>query len=222
MLNAMGVQTILHRRKKVAELYLNNVTQPEIAEIVGCGVATVFNDLKWLREQWLAKMSRDFAERKSEELAKIDRMEMEAWNAWEKSKLNKEKVYNSHERGRVSKRGRPLPPVIKVVKTVEGQTGDPRYLERIQWCIEMRLKLMGALAKDDGSDKFVVIDWQSLFNGRAMHQASQPVLQEATPQPEQPLLTDEMSRTRVVDPVEEFLANEERKVDNGSSQNQGD
>ena len=43
-----------------------------------------------VREQWLQSSLLDFDARKAQELARIDRVETEAWAAWEKSKRARE------------------------------------------------------------------------------------------------------------------------------------
>lgn len=48
-----------------------------------------------------------------------------------------------------------------VSKTSKGQSGNPAFLERISWCIEIRLKLMGLLKdpKAGSTNNFIQINW---------------------------------------------------------------
>lgn len=48
----------------------------------------------------------------------------------------------------------------------KGQSGNPAFLERIAWCIEMRLKILGILKADKSSvnNNFMVIDWDKMVS----------------------------------------------------------
>ncbi len=70
-------------------------------------------DLKIIRKRWMESSVSDFNQRKAEELAKIDNVEREAWVAWTTSKGN------------------------------QTPTGDPRFLQNVQWCIQKRCKILG-------------------------------------------------------------------------------
>ena len=73
------------------------------------------------------------------ELAKVNKLEQEYWEAWERSKTAKrrteieggEMVGSNITGGTVKKR------------TTEQIFGDPRYLEGVQWCIERRCRMLG-------------------------------------------------------------------------------
>ncbi len=60
-------------------------------------------------------------EAKAKELARVDHLEREYWEAWERS-------VGEHR--------------TKTLKTEE-INGDPRYLSGIQWCINKRCELLG-------------------------------------------------------------------------------
>lgn len=140
----------------MADLYLQGWLQTDIAEEVGVSDATVSRDLKALQSEWLASALVDFNEAKSQELAKIDRLEREYWQAWERSCENAETV---------TKEGGPSG-VDKVKQTSKGQAGDPRFLAGVQWCIERRCKILGVDApnrheltgKDGGPIRLIGID----------------------------------------------------------------
>ena len=48
----------------------------------------------------------------------------------------------------MDKDGQPLPDLKKSAKVSKGQAGDPRFLERVCWCVEQRCKILGLYAKD--------------------------------------------------------------------------
>ena len=136
---------ILERRKQVASLYLRGESQWEIARAVGTGQSQVHRDLAAIRQEWLESAIRDFDGRKAEELARIDRLEAIAWKAWERSCQDAETHYTGTETGRTGKAGEPLPDRSKTWTTLKGQAGDPRFLERVAWCIDQRCKITGLL-----------------------------------------------------------------------------
>jgi len=141
------------RRSRVAELYLKGYRSAQsIADRLGdaeVSRVTVSRDLKVIRREWAAAMVRDFDHALTEELTRIDRIEREAWDEWDRSKTFREK----------SKSGSKQKPIRGVAEDGtqqretadekfaqlerEGSFGDPRYLERISWCIERRCKLLG-------------------------------------------------------------------------------
>jgi hypothetical protein len=83
----------------------------------------------------------DFNEARAQELAKIDNLELTYWQAWQRSTENKEvestKVIES---GKGEDR---KPERLEAATRSEGQAGDPRFLQGVQWCIERRCKLLG-------------------------------------------------------------------------------
>jgi hypothetical protein len=138
------------RRQDVADLYRRGVPQHEIAERFGVCQQAISRDLAKIRAAWLKSAIRDFDAAKAEELAKIDHIEAVAWKAWDRSTQDAETRHAEKTEGRVNKDGAALPDLTKKSRTRKGQAGDPRFLERIAWCVETRLKIIGAL-KADGS-----------------------------------------------------------------------
>ena len=119
-------------RRMIGRLYLAGVTQMEIAAQLGISQATVSRDLKFLQAEWQEARINDIDERKRQELAKIDNLELEYWDAWRRSQKDAEvetvKVVNA---------------TIETTNRTEGQTGDPRFLAGVQWCINKRCELLG-------------------------------------------------------------------------------
>lgn len=77
----------------IARLYLEGKTHQEIAEYISDRPDTSYTltrqaitkELKKLRETWLTTSLVNVNEKRAEELAKIDRLEREYWDAWEAS-----------------------------------------------------------------------------------------------------------------------------------------
>lgn len=136
---------LLERRKRVAESYLRGQTQWEIARAEKVDQKQISRDLAKIRDEWKARYAAVYDERVAEQCAKIDRIEAEAWAGWERSQKDEETLKAETIRGRVSKDGDALPDMQKSSKSARGQAGDEGFLSRVAWCIEMRLKLIGAL-----------------------------------------------------------------------------
>lgn len=123
---------IAKRRTKVADLYLQGNTQCKIAEQIGIKQSTVCNDLKRIKEAWRDSAVRDFDLSREIELKRIDRVESEAWAAWERSqKPSQTAVTDDNTIQRKTKR------------TLKNQHGDPRFLDIVQKCIAARRALLG-------------------------------------------------------------------------------
>lgn len=134
---------LIIRRHKAGRLYVQGKAQWEIGEALGVDQATISRDLKALQKEWLAYSAQGKAEHVAQELAKLDELERTAREAWERSCKPAEIMHAGTTKGRTAKDGTPLPDLVKSYKTVKGQAGDPRFLERIGWCIDERAKILG-------------------------------------------------------------------------------
>ncbi len=155
---------MLERRRKVADLYTRSMSQQRIAERLGVDQATISLDLKWLKGEWKKEAVLDYDDKVAECLAKIGYLESTAWEAWDRSTQNLvvdvtkvEEAIRAVKDAIPATRGPkntiklPAPPtkyemqVVKNIKerTVKGQAGDPRFLQLVQSCIELRAKIYG-------------------------------------------------------------------------------
>ncbi len=122
-------------------MYLAGRSQLDIATELNISRSTVSRDLKWLTEQWLTESRVDFDEARARELARINRLELEYWDAWQKSCEDyKEQEIQSSEK--------PDSKVLVKVAKTQKQNGEPRFLDGVQWCIEQRCKLLGLHHKE--------------------------------------------------------------------------
>lgn len=139
---------IADRRRQVSDLYLGGETQPQIAARLKVSQPTISLDLQYLQKQWLNAALMDFNEAKSRELARIDRLEREYWQAWQRSLT---------EQVKTSKRAkeRPTGKEIEAGENRESRIGDERFLAGVRWCIEQRLKIFGVYAADKSQN-----DWR--------------------------------------------------------------
>src|SRR5215212_4552915 len=73
-------------RAEIARRYLQGMTQAEIGAELGMTQQMVSYDLQVVRQRWRDAGLRDLDEAKTIELAKIDALELEYWDAWRASK----------------------------------------------------------------------------------------------------------------------------------------
>lgn len=148
----------------VAEMYLSGKSQTAIAAEINVNQSTVSRYIKRLQDRWRAASAELIDDRKARELAKIDRLEREYLEAWEKSKLDGETKIRRKKT--INLRGELADGVHLEIPaeerefslTTRGQTGDPRYLQGVQWCVETRLKIMGGYAPVK-----VDVTWQEIL-----------------------------------------------------------
>ncbi len=122
--------------EEIARRYLTGETQSAIGQAMRLTQPTVCNDVKEIRSRWLESSVRDFDAAKSIELAKIDLVEAEFWQQWEKSKELKRT--RKQEDG-LTERGE----IIKTTVVEEQRCGNGIYLTGVMTCIERRCKLLG-------------------------------------------------------------------------------
>jgi predicted transcriptional regulator len=133
---------IIRHKKRIAEMYLyQSMTQAEIGKVLGCSQKTVSKYLDTMQEEWLDSALYDFSKAKIKQLHKIDFLEIEAYNAWKKSIGIKKELT---KRSGSMKDGAFENESLKKWKDV----GDPRFLERLGWCIAERNRILGFYAPE--------------------------------------------------------------------------
>jgi len=137
MTEAQRQLNAVERRHRALDLYLGGKNQYEIARVLGVNQGTVSRTLRAARKAWLASITDRLARAKVEELARLDRLEREALDAWERSKQNAE-VLTAKVKGRGD---------TETSKRSEGQVGDPRFLAEARACVELRLKVLDLMPK---------------------------------------------------------------------------
>ncbi len=148
---------IFYRRIRVAKLWAMGYPHEAIAKRVGVSRPTITQDLLKLREDWRLSAVLDIDERKGQELAKIDTLEAEAWDAWRRSQKDFRKVARKHRLESGAETSQPLTGSedssahttdrkTETTETTYAQVGDPRFLDRIHECIAQRCKIIGLYA----------------------------------------------------------------------------
>lgn len=148
---------VAQRRERVAELYLKGQSQTSIAQELGVVQSQISYDLNAIREEWKAARIRDFNEAQEIELSKIDNMEREYWEAWERSKQVKTRKSKKIKGQAVADRSTPRD--VETTDTTEERNGDPRYLQGVQWCIDRRIELLG-LQRPELADGNTFFGWK--------------------------------------------------------------
>lgn len=125
----------------IERLYIRGLSQDRIAEEIS-GVRgytlsrrQVRYDLDEILIEWGEAMK---VERRSHivaQLQKLDRMEAECWEEWDRSKLNTEKLQSKRSESGDETRN-------EVMKTTEGRTGNTKYMEQLLGIIDRRIKLL--------------------------------------------------------------------------------
>ena len=99
----------------------------------------IFWDLKVIYKEWREQRSEFIEEKMELELAKLDKIETECWEAWERSKEGRRKtVIDGGELNQAGMSGGRLRE-----REVETTFGDTRFLDIIQKCMERRAALLG-------------------------------------------------------------------------------
>ena len=142
---------VMGRREKVADLYIQGHTQAAIATQLGVVQSIVSGDLQVVRQQWLESSVRNFDLARAEQLLKLDRVESEAWEAWERSKKpSSTATISEGENKKQSKR------------TIKQKDGDPRFLHIVGACVVQRRAILGldmlSQVKEGESDGAVTLE----------------------------------------------------------------
>lgn len=129
---------IQNDRQEVARRYLEGETQAAIGDKLGFTRQQIGYDLKAIRKAWLESSLIDFNDAKARELAKIDNLEITYWTAWDRSNQAK-RTETTTVRGEDGQ-------TISVAIKEEQLTGDKRFLDGVESCIDKRIKIFGLAA----------------------------------------------------------------------------
>ena len=124
--------------RMVSTRYAQGASQAEIAEELNVTQQHISQVLKKVLDKWTLSNIADIDKIKREELNKLNFLELEYMQAWERSKLNAEKSITKAESSNPTK-----PEKYTKQKVSEGQCGDPRYLEGVERVIKRRCEIIG-------------------------------------------------------------------------------
>lgn len=154
-------QATAQRRDRINTLYLQGVSQMEIARQVGVNQATVSRDLTFLRKLWMTRSVEAIGQRKAEELARIDHLELTYWDAWERSRQDFESTILERV-GMEGDEGKPGKRRGRETKRKEQRVGDPAFLSGVMTCIDKRCKILGL----DAPNRNLNIDLTSMTDAQ--------------------------------------------------------
>lgn len=130
------------RRESVANMYLQGKSQRVIADVLDVSLGTINGDLKYLRQLWQQNASTNIDEIISRELAKLDNLEAQAWDSYQKSLVTIEKAQGRRKSPPTKKDQPPRESESSFVKQFEN-AGDPRFLSIVENCIDRRCRILG-------------------------------------------------------------------------------
>lgn len=158
--------------EEISTLYLRGLKPQEIAdELVkrhhyeNLTGRTIYNELVELRKLWVQSALIKYDEAKAREIARIDELEAAAWVAWNASQGHQdttvvediEDKFGHDEDTEEKKDRKPSTYTRKRTnKTTKEIPGDPRFLDKISWCIDERCKILGL-----HEPMRLAISWQS-------------------------------------------------------------
>jgi len=149
--NGNSPRTSAQRERDIeleTELYLRGYTYLQISATLAerdppdnysISAASIGRDLAQVRKKWQEQSLHHMTEQKNKELAKLDLIEREAWEAWERS-CNPS--WAKQENKRVNKNTGAMDTTSRIDIT-RSEVGDPRFLQIMQKCSEQRCRLLG-------------------------------------------------------------------------------
>lgn len=141
-----------------AKLYLQGKNHWEIQDAINesheyhLSRNQITYDIKDLHNRWRESALVSFDEAMAMELAKIDVLEQEYWQAWQRSVGTHREVTKSTEQSGGDKE--PWKKSKAVIREKE-LAGDPRFLEGVRWCIQKRMDIFGLEAP-----KKLLVGWK--------------------------------------------------------------
>jgi hypothetical protein len=134
----------LNEKQLIVGLYLQGNSMARVIELAEqqsghrFGMHTIVKHVREATEEWKANKADMIENHKAIELEKINRLEATYWNAWARS------CETQTKKTKIKKKGEGERMALSQVRDDERQTmGDPRFLTGIQWCTEMRCKILG-------------------------------------------------------------------------------
>lgn len=126
--------------EQIKAYYVRGWSQVAIAEAVGLSQQQVSVDIRTIQSRWARNTDIDFDQAKQKELARLDELEREFWQAWESSKSERTKA-RQEIGSEKDKNGKPV--VNKSSMEKEQRDGNPAFLQGVLSCIDRRCKLLG-------------------------------------------------------------------------------
>lgn len=142
----------------VAKLNRRGYSQYAIADQVGVNQSTVSYYLKEIRQRYTQSIVNERKELVAEKLEQVREVITEAWEAWVRSKKDREKVTEEEtsSNGYIK---------TKTGASREGQFGEVAYLNTVLRCIQAERELLGLDAPKTVTATVQTLDWNQLVKG---------------------------------------------------------
>lgn len=138
--------------EKVAEYWLKGKGLRTISQLVGKSITQVSRDLNHALALWSKSFRDNLNSLVDKEFARLDRIEAEAWRAWERSQAKSIETSTEVNEGLEGT-------TKKKTKKVRRPIGEAAMLAIPLKCVEARIRLFEFMARDNAGDKDdIVID----------------------------------------------------------------
>ena len=186
---------ILSRRSKVARMLLTGITnQFEITAALGMDVSqrtTISRDVTAIKAEWRESAIRDFNEAKGRELEKLEVLEREYWEAWERSKAPKHTL-------RFRRRNAEEEDSESEIRK-EPRDGNPAFLDGVLRCIQKRCDILsidatGKVGQGQVGDNYFAqynFDGMSVGDVQSLHDSLARIIPQIAFQPEADTSSDD-------------------------------
>lgn len=140
---------ILKDKALVSELLLKGKGPTEIALAVNRRRAynltesQIRYDIKRIQREWQKKYLDNYDGMRAQELARIDRLEEEYWEAWSRSRRLKKKVVKSESSMSGTGNFEGAQDQSSKKEHLERTAGNEKFLTGIKWCIDKRCEILG-------------------------------------------------------------------------------
>lgn len=189
----------------VSTLRRRGYTQAEIATILGVSQRQVSEYLKQIDTWYKSLQVAETTLQRREQVERYNDLLKEAWEAWERSQEDAEKEVTEEAPkitcptcdGTKIIKGKPHPKyptqdkpckkcegtgqvggVIKVVKTKEGQVGDPRFLQLLKAIHDSVGDLLGLNLGEKNPGNVVVLNWDQISQAKSGTRQPNPIEEE--------------------------------------------
>lgn len=166
---ASQVARTQQRRVELAKLYIEGTSHIELASRFKISLSQVNADIAAIKKAWLQSALRNFDEAKSQELARLDYIEQQAIEGWYRSIRDKKR-----EAHKETDKGGENGPEISDERVTEAQAGDPRFLEQMTKCVDMRCKIFGLYKEVKIDMAQYNINWDQVRQEAQQHADTDP------------------------------------------------
>ena len=130
-------------RAEIVRLLGEDRRQSEIAQELGISPQLVSKELKAIQDDWRFSTTGDFIDQKAREVARLNHMEGQLWEAWHKSTKGKKRNQQWAQPGEAAHAESDAEStVVRMSVTTENQPGNPRFMAAILKIVDQRCKLL--------------------------------------------------------------------------------